>query len=61
MGTGFKEFRQTPRDRGFSLDFIPSLSVFQCFGWYEALNGRLIGPKPWDRIDKIFGTQMEQP
>ena len=22
----------------------------------EALNGRLIGPKPWDRIDIIFGT-----
>ena len=43
------------------LDFIPSLSDFQCFGWYEALNGRLIGPKPWDRIDKNFGTQMEQP
>ena len=36
------------------LSFIPSLSVFQCFGWYEALNGRLIGPKPWDRIDRNF-------
>ena len=35
------------------LGFIP-LSVFQCFGWYEALNGRLIGLKPWDRIDMIF-------
>ena len=22
----------------------------------EAVRGRLIGPKPWDRIDKIFGT-----
>ena len=36
------------------LDFIPSLSVFQCFGWIEALNGRLIGPKTWDRIVVIF-------
>ena len=31
---------------GFTLYF----SVFQCFGWFEALNGRLIGPKTWDRI-----------
>ena len=22
----------------------------------EAVRGRLIDPKPWDRIDKIFGT-----
>ena len=36
------------------MGFIPSLSVFQCFGWYEALNGRLIGPKPWNRIDLNF-------
>ena len=36
------------------LGFIHSLSVFQCFGWYEALNGRLIGPKTWDRIDTNF-------
>ena len=36
------------------LVFIPSLSVFQCFGWIEALNGRLIGPKTWDRIVGIF-------
>ena len=32
------------------LGFILRLSVFQCFGWFEALNGRLIGPKTWDRI-----------
>ena len=38
------------------LGFTLYLSVFQCFGYLEALNGRLIGPKPWDRIDKIFGT-----
>ena len=36
------------------LGFTLYLSVFQCFGWYEALNGRLIGPKTWDRIDTIF-------
>ena len=33
------------------LGFTLYLSVFQCFGWLEALNGRLIGPKTWDRID----------
>ena len=48
---------------GFSpyLCFIPILSVFRCFGWFEAVRGRLIGPKTWDRIDIIFGTKMEQP
>ena len=37
---------------GFSpyLGFIPILSVFRCFGWFEAVRGRLIGPKTWDRI-----------
>ena len=44
------------REIGFSpyLGFILYLSVFQCFGWYEALNGRLICTKTWDRIDTIF-------
>ena len=32
------------------LCFIPILSVFRCFGWFEAVRGRLIGPKTWDRI-----------
>ena len=32
------------------LGFTLYLSVFQCFGWFEALNGRLIGLKTWDRI-----------
>ena len=32
------------------LSFTLYLSVFQCFGWFEALNGRLIGPKTWDQI-----------
>ena len=31
------------------LSFIPILSVFPCFGWFEAVRGRLIGPKTWDR------------
>ena len=32
---------------GFSpyLGFIPILSVFRCSGWFEAVGGRLIGPK----------------
>ena len=27
------------------LGFTLYLSVFQCFGWFEAVRGRLIGPK----------------
>ena len=36
------------------LGFTLYLSVFQCFGLIEAVRGRLIGPKPWDRIDMNF-------
>ena len=36
------------------LGFTLYLSVFQCFGWLEALNGRLIGPKTWDRIIRNY-------
>ena len=36
------------------LGFTLFLSVFQCFGWFEAVRGRLIGPKTWDRIDMNF-------
>ena len=43
------------------LGFTLYLSVFQCFGWYEALNDRLIGPKTLDRIDTIFFGAMVQP
>ena len=32
------------------LGFTLYLSIFQCFGWIEALNGRLLGLKTWDRI-----------
>ena len=47
---------------GFSpyLDCIPILSALQMFELNEAVRGRLIGPKTWDRIDIIFGTKMEQ-
>ena len=38
------------------LGFIPSLNTLSMFESNEAVRGRLIGPKPWDRIDKIFGT-----
>ena len=43
------------------LSFIPILSVLRMFELNEAVRGRLIGPKPWDRIDIIYGTKMEQP
>ena len=48
---------------GFSpyLSFIPILNVLLMFRLNEAVRGRLIGPKTWDRIDIIFGTKMEQP
>ena len=43
---------------GFSpyLGFILRLSTMLMFRLVEALNGRLICPKPWDRIDIIFET-----
>ena len=37
------------------------LSVLSMFRLFEAVRGRLISPKTWDRIDKIFGRKMEQP
>ena len=43
------------------LSFIPILSVLRMFELNEAVRGRLICPKTWDRIDIIFGTKMEQP
>ena len=60
MDPGFASFDKL-QEVGVSpyLCFIPILSVFQCFGWLEALNGRLISPKAWDRIDLIFLTQYE--
>ena len=36
------------------LGFIPSLSTLRMFELNEAVRGRLIDPKPWDRIDMNF-------
>ena len=36
------------------LGFTLYLRVFQCFSWFEAVRGRLIGPKTWDRIVEFF-------
>ena len=36
------------------LGFTLYLSVFQCFGWFEVVRGRLIGPKTWDQIVEFF-------
>ena len=36
------------------LGFIPSLSTLLMFELNEAVRGRLIGPKPWDRINMNF-------
>ena len=36
------------------LGFISSLSTLQMFESNEAVRDRLIGPKPWDRIDINF-------
>ena len=56
------EFPQTPKGRiSLYLGFIPILSVLRMFRLFEAVRGRLIGPKTWDRIDKFFGGKMEQP
>ena len=36
------------------LGFIPSLSILSMFELNEAVRGRLINPKTWDRIVGIF-------
>ena len=48
---------------GFSpyLSFYSHLNVLLMFRLNEAVRGRLIGPKTWDRIDRIFESNMEQP
>ena len=59
MGTGFREFPQTPRGRGFSL--LGFYTLFKCFSMFrlvEALNGRLIGPKTWNQSVRIFGSRL---
>ena len=48
---------------GFSpyLSFYSHLNVLLMFRLNEAVRGLLIGPKTWDRIDRIFERKMEQP
>ena len=55
MDPGFASFDKL-QEVGFPpySSFIPILRVFRCFGWFEAMRGRLIGPKTWDRIVGIF-------
>ena len=52
-----------PREVGVSpyLGFILYLSTLLIFELNEAVKGRLIGHKSWDRIVVIFETQMVQP
>ena len=58
---GFVEFPQTPRGRIFSiLEFYSHLNVLTMFRLNEAVRGHLIGPKTWDRIDKIFERKLKQ-
>ena len=62
VSTGFKEFRQTPRGKGFSLlGFILCLRTMLMLELVEAVRGLLIGPKTWDRIIWIYGTQIYSP
>ena len=44
------------REVGFSpyLGFIPLFGTFRMFESIEGIRGRLIGPKPWDRINIKF-------
>ena len=46
---------------GFSpyLSFYSHLNALRMFELNEAVRGRLIDPKTWDRIDIIFGAKME--
>ena len=48
---------------GFSpyLSFYSHLNVLLMFRLNEAVRGRLIGPKTWDRIDRIFESKMSSP
>ena len=48
---------------GFSpyLSFTSILNVLLMFRLNEVVRGCLIGPKTWDRMDKIFERKMEQP
>ena len=43
------------------LSFILCLRAMLMFELNEAVRGRLIGPKTWDRIVWIYGTQIYSP
>ena len=43
------------------LSFTLCLSIFMMLELFEALNGRLIGPKTWDRIIETFRNPNGQP
>ena len=59
VDSGFSEFLQTPRGRiSPYLGFIP---IIKCFTNVSVVWGRLIGPKTWDRIYKIFGRKNAAP
>ena len=62
VGTGFGSFNKL-RVVGVSpyLGFILYLSFLLMFELNEAVRGRLIGPKSWDRIVIIFGTSNGHP
>ena len=51
LGVGFSPY----------LSFYSNLNVLQMFRLNEAVRGRLIGPKTWDRIYRNFERKVEQP
>ena len=62
MDPGFVEFPQTPRGRiSPYLSFYSHLNVLLMFRLNEAVRGRLIGLKTWDRINRNFERKVEQP
>ena len=62
MDPGFASFDKL-QEVGFSpyLSFYSHLNVLLMFRLNEAVRGRLIGPKTWDRIYRNFGRKVEQP
>ena len=58
IGSFFK-----PLEVGFSpyLSFYSHLNVLLMLRLNKAVRGRLIGPKTWDRIDRIFERKKAQP
>ena len=62
MDPGFASFDKL-QEVGFSpyLSFYSHLNVLLMFRLNEVVRGRLIGPKTWDRIDRIFERKKEQP